>query len=155
MADAQSNDRVFEVEQVVPRPRSEAFAFFSEARNLEQITPPWLGFRILQQTTPGIEEGTELTYRLRLHGIPLRWRTLIAAWEPENRFVDVQLQGPYAKWEHTHTFEDAPGGTLIRDRVVYRLPLGALGRAVAGSFVDRDVERVFRFRRERTAELLA
>jgi ligand-binding SRPBCC domain-containing protein len=155
MVAANRNDRIFETEQFVPRPRSEVFAFFSDARNLEAITPPWLEFRILEQTTPGIAEGTELTYRLRLHGIPLKWRTLIAAWEPEARFVDVQLRGPYAKWRHTHTFEEAPGGTLIRDHVVYRLPLGALGRVVAGRLVDHDVERVFRFRRERTAELLA
>jgi len=85
----------------------------------------------------------------------LKWRTLIAAWEPETRFVDVQLRGPYAKWRHTHTFEETPGGTLIRDHVVYRLPLGSLGRLVAGKLVDHDVERVFRFRREKTAELLS
>ena len=155
MVEARRDDRVFETEQLVPRARSEVFAFFSDARNLESITPPWLGFRILGQTTPEIVEGTELTYRIRLHGIPLKWRTLIAAWEPETRFVDVQLRGPYAKWRHTHTFEETPGGTLIRDHVVYRLPLGSLGRLVAGKLVDHDVERVFRFRREKTAELLS
>jgi ligand-binding SRPBCC domain-containing protein len=155
MVETDRNDRVLEVEQRIPRPRSEVFSFFSDARNLEAITPPWLRFKIVGQTAPEIAEGTELTYRLRLHGIPLKWRSLIAAWEPETRFVDVQLRGPYAKWRHTHTFEEVAGGTIIRDHVVYRLPLGSFGRIVAGAFVDRDVKSVFRFRKERTAELLA
>jgi ligand-binding SRPBCC domain-containing protein len=148
-------DRVFETSQSIARPRREVFGFFSEPRNLEAITPPWLRFRIVDSSAPEIRSGAEFTYRMRLHGIPLTWRSLIAEWEPDVRFVDVQLQGPYSKWHHTHTFEEIPGGTRIVDRVVYRLPLGTLGRIVAGSLVDRDIVKVFRFRRERTAEILA
>src|SRR5690242_15517200 len=92
--------------QRVELPVEEAFAFYGDAHNLERITPPWLGFEV---TTPGPIEmgvGTLIEYRLRLHRVPVRWRTRITAWEPPRRFVDTQVRGPYSLWEHTHTFEE-------------------------------------------------
>lgn len=154
MFEVEERDRVFEAEQSIARPRPEVFGFFSDPRNLEAITPPWLQFRIVDPSAREVDAGAEFTYRLRLHGVPLTWRSVIAEWEPDVRFVDVQLRGPYSKWHHTHTFQDIPGGTRIVDRVVYQLPLGAVGRIVAGPFVDRDIAKVFRFRQERTAEIL-
>jgi len=139
-------------QQRMPRPIDEVFAFFSDARNLEEITPPWLGFRIL---TPGpirIAEGTRIRYRLRLHGIPLGWTTEIRQWRPPVRFVDVQLEGPYGLWHHTHRFEPRDGGTLMTDVVRYRLPLGIIGRAVHRLKVRRDVERIFDYRFRRIQE---
>ncbi len=147
-------DQIFTAEQLVPLPRETVFAFFSEPRNLEAITPPWLGFRIVDQSTEGIERGTELTYRLKIHGVPVTWRSRIDEWTPNERFVDVQLQGPYAKWHHTHSFHDRGGATLIRDRVLYRLPLGRLGHWVGGRFVSSDVEKIFAYRAAKTEELL-
>jgi ligand-binding SRPBCC domain-containing protein len=154
MIRSHSGGRILETVQMIDRPRSEVFAFFANPANLEAITPVWLRFRIVGQTTAEIVEGTELTYRLRIRGFPLTWRSVIAEWRPEERFVDVQLQGPYAEWHHTHSFEEIPGGTLIRDRVRYRLPLGGLGRVLAGGLVDRDVERIFRFRQDRISDML-
>lgn len=90
--------------------------------------------------------GTLIDYRLRLHGIPVRWRTEIRDWEPGVRFRDVQLRGPYALWDHTHSFESDGGGTLMRDRVLFRAPLGALGRLAQRLIVRRDVERIFDYR---------
>ncbi len=147
-------DQVFSSEQLVPLPRETVFAFFSEPRNLEAITPPWLGFCVVGQSTDRIEEGTELSYRLRIHGVPVTWRSRIDEWRPNERFVDVQLKGPYAKWHHTHSFYDVGGGTLIRDRVVYRLPLGWLGQQVGGRYVANDVEKIFAHRTVKTEELL-
>lgn len=145
---------MFIAEQRVFKPRDAVFAFFSEPRNLEAITPPWLRFRIVAQSTPAVERGTELEYRLRIHGLPVTWRSRIEEWIPDERFVDVQLRGPYAKWHHTHTFHDHGASTLIRDHVLYRLPLGWLGPWVGGRFVAADVRRIFDFRTARTAELL-
>ena len=142
-------DRVFTAEQLVPLPREPVFTFFSEPHNLEAITPPWLGFRIVGQSTEKIEEGTELTYRLRIHGLPVTWRSRIHEWRPNERFVDVQLKGPYAKWRHTHSFHDRGAKTLIRDRVLYRLPLGSLGHWVGGRIVASDVKKVFEYRAAR------
>ena len=144
-----------EREQHLPQPPEEAFAFFGDAHNLEAITPPWLGFRIV---TPGPIEmaaGTLLEYRLRLHGVPVGWRTRIEQWEPPRRFVDVQLSGPYRLWHHTHSFERDGDGTLMRDRVRYALPLWPLGELAHLALVRRDLERIFSFRQQRIARLLA
>ena len=144
-----------EREQHLPQPPEEAFAFFGDAHNLEAITPPWLGFRIV---TPGPIEmaaGTLLEYRLTLHGVPVGWRTRIEQWEPPRRFVDVQLSGPYRLWHHTHSFERDGEGTLMRDRVRYALPLWPLGELAHLALVRRDLERIFSFRQQRIARLLA
>lgn len=146
---------VLEREQLVPRPQREVFAFFSNARNLEAITPAFLRFRIETPEPIAMRAGSRIAYALSLFGVPLRWLTLIEAWEPEERFVDVQLRGPYALWRHTHTFRAAPGGTLVRDRVEYALPLGWLGEVAHALLVRRTLARIFDHRRDRIARLLA
>jgi ligand-binding SRPBCC domain-containing protein len=147
---------VLERRQRLAVPAERAFAFFSDARNLEAITPPWLRFQVL---TPGAIEmrpGTLIDYRLRLHGIPLKWHTRIAVWEPPRRFVDVQLRGPYALWEHTHTFEPAgPEAVVIGDHVRYALPFGRLGELARRGFVRRDLDRIFDHRMRAIAGRLA
>lgn len=141
--------------QHVPRPRAEVFAFFSDARNLEEITPAFLRFRIETAGDIPMAPGTIIDYRLALFGLPFRWRTRIDAFEPLVRFVDTQVRGPYRRWEHTHAFADAPGGgTLVTDRVVYELPLGRLGDVAHSLLVRRALARIFDFRRERIAALL-
>lgn len=132
--------------QHVPLAPGRAFAFFADASKLEAITPPWLRFRILTPRPIVVDEGTLIDYRLALHRIPVRWRTRIELWEPGRCFVDRQIEGPFALWEHTHTFEERPGGTLIRDRVEYRMPVGLFGRLVHGLVVGRDLERIFDYR---------
>src|SRR5579875_731384 len=135
-------------EQILPLPRSEVFPFFSDPYNLELLTPPWLSFKVLTVTTPQIEAGTEVAYRLKVHGVPMRWRSLIEEFDPGNRFVDLQLQGPYAHWRHQHQFLDCDGGTLVRDTVHYALPFGPLGRIAHRFFVSRDLDRIFAYRQE-------
>lgn len=136
-------------EQWVPRPPDAVFSYFGDEANLERITPPFLGFRVLGKSTPDIRQGTLIDYRLRLHGLPFKWRTRIDEWRPGERFVDVQLKGPYRKWHHTHEFIPFAGGTLLRDRVIYQLPMGVLGDVFAGWKVSRDVESIFAYRREK------
>ena len=140
-------------EQQIARPIDQVFAFFSDARNLEEITPPWLGFHTL---TPGpiqLAPGTRIRYRLRIRGLPVYWTTEIRKWNPPVRFVDVQLSGPYALWHHTHIFESYKGGTRMTDVVHYRLPFGPLGRLVNLLVVKRDVQRIFEYRNRRIAEI--
>jgi hypothetical protein len=139
-------DHVLERSQIVSASLDDAFAFFADAANLEAITPPWLRFRIVTPQPVGMREGALLEYRLSLHRLPVRWRTRIDTWEPGRRFVDVQLNGPYALWEHTHTFEVVDGGTLIRDRVRYRLPFGPIGELAHLLLVRRDLRRIFDYR---------
>ena len=140
-------------EQWIPLPRDEVFAFFSNARNLAELTPPWLGFQIL---TPGpirIAAGATIRYRISWHGIGVGWTTEIRRWEPPFRFTDVQLSGPYRLWHHTHRFEEHEGGTRMTDVVRYRLPFGMLGRIVHALKVRRDVERIFDYRFQRIHEI--
>jgi len=134
----------------LPRPRDEVFAFFADARNLDALTPPWVKFAMV---TPGFIEmraGTLIDYRIRVHGIPIRWQTEITEWQPPHHFVDRQLSGPYTLWHHTHTFEECNGGTLCLDHVRYRPRGGAL---VHWLFVRRDVERIFNYRQYRLKQL--
>lgn len=142
-------------EQWIPSPIEEVFAFFADAHNLEEITPPWLGFRILAMESGSISEGTEIRYRLRLHGIPIRWRTEIRQWDAPYRFVDVQRSGPYKIWHHTHRFEAYGGRTKMIDVVRYTLPFGVLGRMVHALKVRSDLRRIFDYRRRRICELFA
>lgn len=132
-----------------------AFAFFADARNLEKITPAWLGFNVVTPSAIEMQPGALIDYRLKLHGLPVQWRTRIEVWEPPVRFVDVQVRGPYAAWEHTHTFEpDGERTVVIRDRVRYALPLGPVGRLAHAAIVKRDLERIFDYRQQAVAELL-
>ena len=143
-----SAEQVLERRQRVELPQERAFALFADAGNLEAITPPWLGFRIVSPRPLELTEGALIEYRLRLHGIPVRWRTRIEVWEPPRRFVDVQLSGPYALWHHTHELsKDGEEATLVRDRVRYRVGFGPLGAAALRLFVRRDLERIFDYRR--------
>jgi ligand-binding SRPBCC domain-containing protein len=136
----------------LPRSRDEVFPFFAEARNLEQLTPPFLKFEVLTPDPIAMRAGALIDYRIRVHGLPIRWRTEIVEWDPPHRFVDVQLHGPYRLWHHTHTFEEKDGGTLCRDEVRYRPRGGAL---INWLFVRRDVERIFRYREEKLRELFS
>jgi ligand-binding SRPBCC domain-containing protein len=136
-----------EREQLVPRPRAEVFAFFADAANLERLTPASLRFEIRTPLPIEMRAGARIDYQLSLFGLPFRWRTVIESFEPEARFVDLQMQGPYRFWRHTHEFADAPGGTLVRDRVEFELPLGPLGELARVLFVTRQLRHIFDHRR--------
>jgi len=137
----------------LPLPIDEVFAFFAEAANLGRITPPELRFEILTPAPVHMRRGTLLDYRLGLFGIRFRWRTRIAAWDPPHGFIDVQVSGPYALWEHTHVFVATAAGTLIDDRVRYRLPLSPLGE-IASPVVRRQLARIFAYRQDAVREAL-
>ena len=138
---------VLERQQRVELPIERIFEFYGDARNLETLTPPWMGFHVITPAPIEMRPGAIIDYRLNVHGLPLRWRTRIDAWEPPTRFVDVQLRGPYSRWEHTHTFQpDGKDAVLIGDRVRYVLPLGPLGEIAHVALVKRDLKRIFDYR---------
>lgn len=133
------------VVQFVQKDINTIFDFFSDASNLEKITPPFLNFKIKSMSTDKVEKGSIIDYTLKLHGIPFGWRTLISHWDVNKCFVDEQLKGPYSHWHHTHSFYEVDGGTLIVDDVIFRLPMGVLG-LVALPFVKKDVQSIFKYR---------
>lgn len=138
-------------QQTVPRPLVEIFRFFSDARNLEALTPPWLSFRILEAPDQ-IAAGALIRYKLRVRGLPITWTTRILEWNPPHSFVDDQLSGPYALWHHTHKFTAiSPSETLLEDIVRYKLPLDPLSAPVHWLLVRHDVRKIFDFRRRMIA----
>ena len=134
-----------ERELLLARPIDEVFSFFSRPENLQAITPPWLDFRMVE-TAHNLDCGALIRYRLRWRWLPIRWTTEITAWDPPHCFVDRQLSGPYALWNHEHWFHRHQGGTLMRDFVTYALPFGPVGGIAQTLLVKRDVERIFDFR---------
>ena len=147
-------DYIVESRMWLPKPRADVFAFFADPANLIRVTPPWLGFRLVGAPPP-LSAGAVLDLRITWLGLPLRWRTYIREYDPPFRFLDVQVQGPYARWEHRHLFLSEGNGTTIEDRIVYRLPLGPLGRLAHALLVKRQLESIWTYRRRKVAELLA
>ena len=141
--------RSLEAEQWVPLPLLEVHSFFSEARNLEKVTPPEVGFRILSPMPIVMQVGAKIEYLVRLHGVPMRWSSLITQWNPPHDFTDEQLRGPYAVWRHTHSFSEENGGTLLKDSVRYAVPFSGLPgvRLVERFFVEPELRRIFQYRK--------
>ena len=136
----------------LPRPLDIVFLFFADAANLEAITPPWLRFAIVTPHPIAMHAGALIQYRLRLHGIPLRWQSEITTWEPPHRFVDEQRRGPYRTWIHEHTFKESKVGCEVCDFIRY----AALGGWVADRlFVGHNVRRIFEYRAHKLQEIFA
>jgi ligand-binding SRPBCC domain-containing protein len=145
---------ILQREQRLPGTPADVFDFFADAHNLEAITPPLLRFRVVTPAPIVMGRGTLIRYRLRVHRVPVSWLTEIKEWCPPYRFVDEQLTGPYALWQHTHTFEAAGGETIMRDVVRYRIGFGPLGALAHALLVRRDIAAIFDYRAERVAALL-
>ena len=130
-------------EQRLPQQPENVFPFFADAGNLEKLTPGYLHFQILTPLPIEMRKGALIDYRLRLRGVPIRWRTEITEWDPPYRFVDSQIKGPYSWWVHEHRFLASDEGTLATDEVQYGMPLGRLLHPL---FIKRDLINIFKFR---------
>ena len=138
----------------IPKPRAEVFAFFSDAykpRTDNARIPPFP----YPHTPAHHDEGerTLIDYELRLYGVRFKWQTRIEEFEPIAYFTDVQSTGPYRRWHHRHEFEEAPGGTQMRDRVEYEMPLGPWGAIVRQVFVRRELDKIFDHRNATITEI--
>jgi ligand-binding SRPBCC domain-containing protein len=136
----------FERSQIVPAAREDVFRFFVNPSNLPRITPPWVGFELVHLEREPLAGGTMQEYRIHWLRVPLRWESLIAEFDSGRRFTDVQTRGPYGYWRHEHIFEDAEGGTLVRDLVQYEMPFGALGRVTHALLVRKQLREIFDYR---------
>ena len=132
----------------LPEPPERVFEFFGDAFNLDALTPPWLQFKVLTPAPIAMRVGTLIDYRIKIHGVPVRWRTEITAWQPPHRFVDEQRRGPYRLWQHEHLFRAERGGTTVIDHVAYAARFALLEPLLYRWFVRRDVERIFAYRAE-------
>jgi ligand-binding SRPBCC domain-containing protein len=146
---------VVHTEQVFPKTPDEIFPFFSDAHNLEKITPGFLRFNVLTPRPIDMKSGTIIDYKLKVRGVPIRWRTRIESFDPPRMFVDNQIKGPYQRWHHTHTFQPTPDGkgTIAKDRVEYEPPGWFLKPVINFLFVQRDVKAIFEHRGKVLAEM--
>ena len=141
---------LFETQRTLERPIAEVFEFFSDAHNLVMITPPQLRLEVLTPAPIEMLPGTRIDYRLRLHGIPLRWQSEITEWNPPHGFADEQRRGPYRLWRHTHTFDETENGVVVGDSVAYAVWGGGL---VNKFFVRPDIEKIFAYRSKQLDEI--
>ena len=147
-------DHILESRVWLAKARPEVFAFFADPDNLTLLTPPSLRLRFVSAPAP-LAAGSVYDLRASWLGLPVSWRVFIREFDPPYRFVDVQVRGPFARWEHRHQFLEERGGTRVEDRVTYRLPLGPLGRAAHALVVGRQIAAIWRYRDRRLGELLA
>ena len=133
--------------QYIKRSIEEVFSFFEKAENLALITPEKLAFKILTPTPIVMVKGTLIDYTIRLMGFPVHWRTLITKYNPPYEFVDEQIKGPYLFWHHTHTFKAVNGGSEIKDKVKYSIPMGYLGQFIHKIWIKKDLEKIFEYRK--------
>lgn len=145
----------FKTETLLNRPIQEVFPFFANAENLDTVTPPWLNFEILTPLPIEMKVGTIVDYRLRLHGIPIRWRSRVTEWDPPNKFTDVQIQGPYRFWKHDHFFTAEGPRTRMTDWVEYAVPGWILAPIVHSLLVRRDLQKIFDYRERKFIEIFS
>ena len=141
-------------EMTAPVPLREVFKFFQDPRNLARITPPNLRFDVTTAGNIEMRKGALIDYTIRWLGLPMKWRTLIAEYQPPRLFIDEQVQGPYRYWRHRHDFTEAEGVSVIRDRVEYELPLGIMGRMAHAFVVERQLKGIFSYRQRAIAKIL-
>lgn len=134
----------------------EAWEFFSNPRNLDQLTPKSVGFKITHCKSESMHLGQMIGYKVKVAPfIWLNWLTEITLIEGKNRFVDDQRVGPYKVWHHTHTFEENAEGVLMTDDVVYVLPFGPLGQLVHKLYVRAQLKHIFDERKRLTDEIFS
>jgi ligand-binding SRPBCC domain-containing protein len=146
-------DHIFESRVWVAAARLDVFAFFADPKSLTLLTPPRLRLRLLSEPAP-MAAGSVYDFALSWLGVPVRWRAFIREFDPPYRFVDVQVRGPYARWEHRHRFLEARGATCVEDRVTYRLPAGPIGRLAHALAVGRQLRALWDYRTQRLAALV-
>jgi len=132
----------------IPSDLNTCWAFFSDPRNLQKITPPSMGFEITSDPGPEMYPGQIITYKVRpMLGIPVTWVTEISQVKKHSFFIDEQRIGPYRFWHHKHFFREVPGGVEMTDRIHYALPFDPISRIML-PVVRKKLSEIFRFRKE-------
>jgi ligand-binding SRPBCC domain-containing protein len=150
-----SNTYQLRTSQIIRLPREQAFSFFQDPRNLSEITPDWLDFRMLDLAS-GVQvfEGAEYKYTIKW--LPwlwkTKWKSRIIRYRPPETFTDIQVKGPYSYWEHLHIFEEVLEGTRMNDVVTYRLPFGPIGQLAHHFLVKGQLKDIFSCRAVRISE---
>ena len=138
---------------IINESREEVFKFFSTPGNLDRITPPSFAMKKTWMSTEDIRKGTLIDYKIKVNGIPLKWRTEITVWEPPYRFIDVQLKGPYRIWIHEHIFEQQGNRTVMHDHVQYLSPGWFIEPLIEKWYIRKQIDSLFDYREQRLNEI--
>lgn len=141
--------------QRVPASLEKVWAFFSNAKNLLEVTPPHLNLKVTNEVYgDAVYAGQVMTYDVKpLLGIPLSWMTEITHVNAPRYFVDEQRKGPYTLWHHQHHFKAIEGGTEMTDLVHYRVPFGFIGSIANALVVKKELRKIFAYRYQKINEL--
>ena len=144
--------RTFSIQTIqrIPVSIETAWEFFSNPANLQEITPPHLGFRIVSKYHgEKMYPGQIIEYKVRpLFNIPLYWMTEITHVETGRFFVVEQRYGPYDMWHHQHHLKSVEGGVEMTDIVHYKIPFGFLGNWAHALFIKQQLQTIFNYRFE-------
>ena len=140
--------------QTVPLPLEKCWAFFSTPQNLRHITPPYLGFSDINASNTSMYAGQIIMHKIRpFSWLPMDWITEITHVNEPFYFIDEQRLGPYKFWHHEHHFEKVDKGTLITDKIYYKLYGGIIGRAINKLKIKEDLEAIFLYRKQKIQEI--
>jgi ligand-binding SRPBCC domain-containing protein len=144
----------FTAQTRIEAPAEVVFRWHAEPGALERLTPPWEHME-MEQPSPGIRDGDRGVLRVRMGPFRVRWVFEHSDYIEGRQFRDVQITGPFRRWDHTHCFTpDGSGACLLEDVIVYELPFGALGKWFGGWYARRKLTRLFRYRHRVTAEAM-
>jgi len=141
------------IDQKIKLPVDKVFDFFSQPENLEKITPAEIGFQIITPTPIEMKKNLIIDYKIKICGFPVSWKTCITNYKPPILFSDIQIEGPYSIWEHTHIFKKYESGTQISDIVYYKPPFGLVGIIANHFFISRMLKKIFNYRYENIGKI--
>lgn len=140
---------VYEHRSVVDHPADEVFRWHTRPGAFERLLPPWEDVRILERSG-GLEPGSRIRLRVSRGPAHFDWTVEHTGVDEGREFIDEQVRGPFGSWKHIHRFlPDDRGGSVVEDRIEWEPPLKAVTSAFAEPWVQKQLERLFRFRHRR------
>jgi ligand-binding SRPBCC domain-containing protein len=137
----------------IAAPVERVFGWHEAPGALERLTPPGEPVRMVRQSG-GIRDGGRVELAIGRWPFCIRWISEHSAYIENRQFRDIQVRGPFARWEHTHLFEpDGVDACYLEDRIEYALPFGLAGRWLMGRIIERKLDRLFQYRHQITREV--
>lgn len=139
--------------QKLPISINEAWEFLSNPKNLSELTPKEMNFKIISNDQKKMYAGQIIQYSVTpIATIKTKWISEITHLEEGKYFVDLQLYGPYAFWHHKHFIHEIEGGVEMEDIIDYKVPFGILGRMIHPLVVKPKLEKIFSYRQQKLIE---
>lgn len=133
---------------VIHAPVSSVFAWHEKDGAVNRLTPPWAPLSLVARKGRGIDKGVEVTFKIKIFGIPMKWQARHIGYKENAMFRDCQIKGPFAYWEHSHLFhERSTDSTVMEDQVKFRLPFGIFSLPFYG-YAKRQLSRIFFYRHQ-------